>query len=88
MQTFDFESAAYANFATPAGTIHEANTLQIKESTVVSILLDNGAILAVKQSAAYANLATPAAFILNSLLKAFRIPIICRLFVAYSDWPF
>jgi hypothetical protein len=32
----DFESAAYANFATPAGMNHEANTLKIKESTAVA----------------------------------------------------
>jgi hypothetical protein len=37
MQTFDFESAAYANFATPADTNYKANTLQMKESTAVSL---------------------------------------------------
>ena len=33
MQTFDFESAAYANFATPARTSIEPNILQINAST-------------------------------------------------------
>jgi hypothetical protein len=33
----DFESAAYANFATPAETNYEANTLQIKASTADSL---------------------------------------------------
>ena len=33
LQNSHFESAAYANFATPAKRNYEANTLQIKEST-------------------------------------------------------
>jgi hypothetical protein len=37
LQNSHFESAAYANFATPAETNHEANTLQIKESTAVAL---------------------------------------------------
>jgi hypothetical protein len=32
-----FESAAYANFATPAEQTNEANTLQIKASTADSL---------------------------------------------------
>jgi hypothetical protein len=34
----DFESAAYANFATPAETSLEVNTLQINESTAVALV--------------------------------------------------
>jgi hypothetical protein len=37
IQTFDFESAAYANFATPAATSTQPNILQINASTASAL---------------------------------------------------